>query len=256
MATRDAGMDLARAHVDLAKTEFKAIRGEIGRIAALVGLAIASVILLGLLATLGTALFLGEWLLGSMGWGVLHGILFFTALAIASGVMALGVSGGRIARSFIVALVITVVIGVALGMQWPNQAYAAAGESARLNVEPGARPLVVGVLFGAWVGLLIGFIAAVRLSSWGARIGAIVALAILGAIVGAISAITFSPQVGAGVGITVGYLVWIALMAVDVARNGVAFDEMKDRLYPTQSIETGKETLEWLQRRMPPGIGS
>ena len=29
-----------------------------------------------LLATLGTALFLGEWLLGSLGWGVLHGVLF------------------------------------------------------------------------------------------------------------------------------------------------------------------------------------
>lgn len=256
MATRDAAMDLGRAHIDLAKTEFSAIAGEIGRIAALVGLAIASVILLGLLATLGTALFLGEWLLGSIGWGVLHGILFFMALAIAAGVMAVGVSGGRIARSFIVAVIVAVVIGVALGMQWPNQAYAAAGESARLNVVTESRPLVVGVLFGAWVGLLIGFIAAVRLGSWGSRIGAIVALAIVGAIVGAISAITFSPQVGAGLGITVGYLAWIALMGADVARNGVALDDMKDRLYPTQTIETGKETLEWLQRRMPPGIGS
>lgn len=256
MATVDAAKALGQAHIDLARTELGAIAGEIGRIAAMVGLAIAALILVGLLATLGIALFLGEWLLGSIGWGVLHGILFFTAVAIASGVMALGVSAGRIARSFIVAVAVAIVIGVSLGMQWPNQAYAAAGESARLNLEPGVRPLVVGVLFGAWVGLLIGFIAAVRLGSWGARVGVIIVVAIVGALVGAISAITFSPQIGAGVGITVGYLVWIALMAVDVARNGIAFDDMKDRLYPTQSIETGKETLEWLQRRMPPGIGS
>jgi hypothetical protein len=256
MATRDAAMDLARAHMDLAKAEFSAIGSQIALAAGLVGCAIASLFLVVLLFTLGTALFLGEWLLGSMGWGVLHGILFFIALAIATAVTALGVSVGRIARSFIVAVIVAVVIGVALGMQWPNEAYAAAGESARLNVDEGTRPLVVGVLFGAWVGLLIGFIAAVRLGSWGPRIGAIVALAILGAILGAISAITFVPQVGAGLGITVGYIVWIALMGVDVARNGIAVDDLKDRFYPTQTIETGKETLEWLQRRMPPGIGS
>ena len=68
--------------------------------------------------------------------------------------------------------------------------------------------------------------------------------------------ITFGPQVGAAVGITIGYVTWIALMGVDVARHGIDVEGMKDRFYPTQTIDTGKETLEWLQRRMPPGIGS
>ena len=45
-------------------------------------------------------------------------------------------------------------------------------------------------------------------------------------------------------------------MAIDLARNGVDTEAIKHRFYPTATIETGKETLEWLQKRMPPGIGS
>lgn len=249
-------MGLVQAHVDLAKAELSAIAGEIGRIAALAAVAIVVVIMAGLLAIIGTALFLGDWLLGSMGWGVLHGILAFAAIAIAAGLMAAGVGAGRIARSFVVGIVVALVVGVALGLEWPNQAYAAAGEAARLNVEIGVRPLVVGLLIGALVGVLIGFAAAVRIGSGGARLAAIVGLAILGALVGAFSAITFGPHVGAGVGITVGYLTWMVLMGVDVARRGIDVGDLQERFYPTQTIKTGKETLEWLQKRMPPGIGS
>lgn len=210
----------------------------------------------GLLAVIGTALFLGEWLLGSIGWGVLHGILAFTAVAIAAGLMAAGVGSGRVGRSFILGVLVAVVVGVALGLEWPNRAYAAAGEAARLNVEAGVRPLVVGLLVGALVGVLIGFAAAIRVESGGGRVGAIVGLAILGALAGAFSAITFGPQVGAAVGITFGYLSWIILMGADVASQGIDVGDLEERFYPTQTIETGKETLEWLQKRMPPGIGS
>ena len=60
-------MGLVEAHVDLAKAELSSIAGEIGRIAALAAIAIVVVIMAGLLAVIGTALFLGEWLLGSIG---------------------------------------------------------------------------------------------------------------------------------------------------------------------------------------------
>lgn len=256
LASRDAAIALGRAHIDLAKTEIGAIAGEIGRLLGLVAAAIAVLLLAGLLVIIGTSLFLGEWLLGSIGWGVLEGFLALVAIAVFSLLLALGVTGGRLARSFVVGLIVAVVIGVALGLEWPNQAYAAAGEAARLNVAEGVRPLVVGLLVGALVGALIGFAAAIRIGSGGGRVGAIVGLAVVGTLAGAFSAITFGPQVGAGVGVTIGYLTWIALMAVDVARRGVDFEGMKDRFYPQQSIDTGKETLEWLQKRMPPGIGS
>ena len=74
--------------------------------------------------------------------------------------------------------------------------------------------------------------------------------------VGAFTAITFGWQVSVGIGIAAGYLTWIALMAIDIARTGVDIDVLKARFTPTQTIETSKETLEWLQKRMPPGFGS
>ena len=85
---------------------------------------------------------------------------------------------------------------------------------------------------------------------------AIAGLTVLGVALGAFTAITFSPQVGAGIGITVGYLTWMALMGIDVARTGIDVEALKARFMPSQTIETSKETLEWLQKRMPPGIGS
>jgi hypothetical protein len=233
-----------------------AIAGQIGRVVGLVAAAIAVLLLAGLLVIVGTSLFLGEWLLGSIGWGVLEGFLALVAIAVSALLLAVGVEGRRLAGSFVAGLVVAVVVGVALGFEWPNQAYAAAGESARLNIAEGERPLVVGLLVGALIGVLIGFAAAVRIGSGGGRLGAIVGLAIVGGLAGAFTATTFGPQVGAGVGITLGYLTWIALMGADVARRGVDLEGMKDRFYPTQTIDTGKETLEWLQKRMPPGIGS
>jgi hypothetical protein len=75
-------------------------------------------------------------------------------------------------------------------------------------------------------------------------------------ILGALSAVDFGPQIGAGIGIALGYIVWIALMAVDVARSGIDVEDLKARFYPKQTIDTSKETLAWLQSKMPPGIGS
>jgi hypothetical protein len=256
LATRDAGIALVQAHLDLARTELSAIAGQVGRVAALGAAAIAVVLLAGLLGVIGGALFLGEWLLGSLGWGVLHGILAFVAIAVAAGLLAVGVAGRRIGRWLLVGIGVAIVVGVVLGLEWPNQLYAAAGEAVRLNVNPGDRPLVVGFLVGALLGVLIGIAAAVRIEAGGARFGAIVGLAIVGALGGAFSAITFGPQVGAAVGITLGYVTWIAAMGIDVARGGLDVDGLKERFYPTQTIDTSKETLEWLQKRMPPGIGS
>ena len=45
-------------------------------------------------------------------------------------------------------------------------------------------------------------------------------------------------------------------MAVDVPRTGIDVEALKNRFIPNQTIDTSKETLEWLQKRMPPGIGS
>lgn len=255
-STRDAGIGLAKAHIDLAKAEFSAIKGEITRVLALAGIAIAVVLFALILVVIGTSLFLGEWLLGSIGWGVLHGTLLFAAIALACTVAALGMSSGRIGRAFIIAVILGVIVGVGLALGLPNRAYRSIGESMLPTVEAGIRPLVAGMILVGVVGLVIGVIGAFRASGAGARVSSILGATVVGVVLGAISAIEAGAQVGAAIGITVGYLVWIALMAMDIARSGVDTDALMARFYPTQTIETSKETLAWLQSKMPPGTGS
>jgi hypothetical protein len=257
MATRDALMALVVAHIDLAKAEAGAIAGEVGKVAALGALAIAMVIFAVFLAVIGASLGIGEWVLGSMGWGVIHGVLLFLSIATAAVLLALGISGRRIVQWLATAIVLGILVGVALGLNLPNQLYTLIGDRTGLAVDPGIRPLVVGMLVGALVGLVAGiFAAALMNASAGGRFVALAGLIVLGTAVGAFTAITFGPQVGAGIGITVGYVTWMALMGIGVARTGIDLDALKTRFYPVQTIETSKETLEWLQKRMPPGIGS
>ena len=77
-------MALVVAHIDLAKAEAGAIAGEVGRVIALGALAFILVVFAVFLLVIGLSLFVGEWLLGSMGWGVLHGILLFVSVAMAA----------------------------------------------------------------------------------------------------------------------------------------------------------------------------
>lgn len=256
-STRDAGLRLAVAHYDLAKAEATQIGGEAGKVAAYVGIAVVSVLFVTIFAVVGTSLFLGEWVLGSLGWGVLHGILLLTAVAIACGLAAVGVRGRRILGALILGAIIGLVVGVLMALQLPNQAYTAIGQNILPNVEPGVRPLVVGAAIFGIIGLIVGIIVAARgTGTQGTRIAAFISAVLLGLIIGAISATTLGPQVGAGIGIAVGYVSWIFLMALDVSRTGVDIEAFKARFTPTQTIETGKETLAWLQSKMPPGIGS
>ena len=74
-ATIEAGRRLFRAHVELAKTELGEIVGEVKRMVALGALALGALLMVALLLTIGGLLFLGEWLFGSIGWGVLLGTL-------------------------------------------------------------------------------------------------------------------------------------------------------------------------------------
>lgn len=255
-ATRDAAYRLAIAHIDLAKAEFSAIGGEIARVAALAGIAFAVVLLAGILLVVGTALFTAEWLLGSMGWGILHGVLLFGGIATAAVLSAVGVSGGRIGGAFAVALGLGILTSVVFALNLPNQLYTAIGDAALPNVEPGVRPLVVGLLVGAGLGLLFGIALAIRMKTAGSRFGALIGLTLIGAAIGAFTATTFGPQAGVGLGAAIGWATWIVLMAVDISRTGVDAEALKARFYPHQTIETSKETLEWLQSKMPPGIGS
>jgi hypothetical protein len=255
-STRDAALGLALAHVELAKAEAAAIGAEIAKVAAYVGIAIAVVLLAIILLVVGSSLFFGEWLLGSMGWGVLHGVLLLIAIAVGCSLATVGVSGTRLGRSVLAGIAVGVLIALILVFALPNRLYASIGEAVLPAVEPGVRPLVVGVAIWTIIGLVGGLIVALRLDEWGGRIGALLGGAAIGVIIGAVTAVDTGPQVGVGIGIAVGYLTLIGLMIADISRTGVDVEALQARFIPTRTIETSKETLEWLQSKMPPGIGS
>ncbi len=207
------------------------------------------------LLIIGGSLFLAETLFGSMGWGILHGLLLFIGLAIAFVLIALGVGTDRIAKAGLVAILVGIVAAIVFAGDLFNRLYTYLGELTALAVEPGVRPLVVGLIIWAALGLLVGIAVALRTSGAGARFGALLGLTLVGAFIGAFTALTFGIQAGIALGIAAAYATWIALMVLDVSRTGIDTEALQQRFIPTTTIETSKETLEWLRQRMP-GIGS
>jgi hypothetical protein len=250
-AVRDAIMRLVRAHVDLAKAELAQVLDEVKRLAALAGVAIGALLLLSVFLPIGLALFLGEWLFGSIGWGVLHGVLLLLGVAVAAGLTALGAGG--VGRAFLLALVLGVVVGLLLAFDQPNVAWTRLGESLGLAVDPGVRPLVVGTAVGALVIGILGLALGAAAGGGGGAIGGLIAGGILGALLGAFSTITFGIQAGAAVGVTVALLAWPILAAAGLARAGVDGAALKARFWPSVTIETSKETIEWIRERTPLG---
>ena len=180
-AVRDSVMRLVHAHINLARAEASEIGAEIGRVALLAGVAFGMLFVLALLLPIGGLLFFAEWLLGSIGWGVLLGMLFLLDVALIAVLVALATPASRIGRDFLVAVFAAAVVTV----------------------------------------LLFKFV------------------------VGA--------QVAAALGLFTLFITWPILMGLGVSRNGVDTDALKARFYPSQTIETTKETIEWVRERTPLG---
>ena len=109
-----AARRLVTTHVDLARAELSEIAERAKVAAALIGVAIAIALFAAILASVGTALFIGEWLFGSIGWGVLHGVLSCVALIVVLVLTALEVPRSRITTSLVAALSLGIVVAVVL----------------------------------------------------------------------------------------------------------------------------------------------
>lgn len=239
-------MGLLHAHIELLKAELNDILGELKVLASQAGLALGIALMTAVLLWVGGFLFLGEWLFGSIGWGLAHGLLTGVAAIVA---LALGIVGAKArytAFSFLVALVIVIAIALLCGI---NVAYNAV-ESVVPNLAgplnaPGVVALLSGLVVGAILfGVLLAFVGGVR-----GAIGGIVLGAILGALVGWLIAgapWTWPPAVGFA--ITVGLVAWPVLNLI------FAFPSLDPaarfaRLYPRQSIDAANETREWLEEQ-------
>jgi hypothetical protein len=253
-ATIAAAVRIVQAHVALARAELNAIAAEGKRFGTLSGVAAGLVLFALLFVPIGGMLFLGEWLFGSIGWGLLLG----TELAIGGAVLlvsaALYVPSGTLVGRFVLALLAGVVVTIVLGLDLPHQAFVSIGASAFPSMDPGPRPLVVGLLIGAGVGLVAGLvIGLVKRRGLGGTVQLAIGLAILGLVIGALVAIDYSLNVTIALGLAVLLAVWPTLVGLDIRRDGVDIEALKNRFYPRMTVETTKETMEWLQKQRPLG---
>jgi hypothetical protein len=249
-ATKEALLGFVRAHVDLAKAELDEIKGEIARAAALGAGAVASLILLSLLLAIGGMLFAGEWIFGSIGWGLLLGSELLVAVAVTMTLVALRVPD--LGRDVVLALLTGAVVGLVLAFNLPNELFRRVGEAANLGIDPAVRPLAVGVGMAAILGGLAGLVGGLR-SGGGAAIGGLVAGLVAGALLGAFLAITFGPRVGAALGVATFLGAWTLFEGLHVRREGIDTEALKARFYPATTIDTTKESIEWAKARVPRG---
>jgi hypothetical protein len=147
----------------LARAEFAEIADAIKQVAILAGIAIGAALAAGLLLSVGLPLFVGEWIFGSIGWGVLHGLLLLVAIGVAATVVALGVEASRIGASLLVGAISAVVVAVVLWLGITNRGWAVVGDALLPAVAAGDRPLASALMLLPLVaGILLGLLALVQ----------------------------------------------------------------------------------------------
>ena len=244
--TRRAFGRLVGAHVSLLKAELGEIVGRAKVIAALAGAILAVALYVANLLAIGGTLFLGEWLFGSIGWGVLHGTLLGVALIVALGLVLIGAPKGLVASRWLAGAAVAIVVSLLLAFNLPHRgAELLAGSFP--NLDPGWGPAVVGAVVGAILLGLLGAVAGARSGGAGPATGGLVGGAVVGALLGAVlGGVEWEPRVAVAIGITIGLLTWIVLMALGA--RGVDAGARFRELWPKQTYETALETRAWLEQ--------
>jgi len=246
---RTSARGLAQAHIDLLKAELAVSGRDLGVIAGLVLAAISFVVVALLLVAIGTFLFLGEWLFGSMAWGILHGTLFLVLLCVPIGIDLAGGPAVATIRGVATGLVVTLLLWLVFASNVLRDSAVNAGVSLQSSVrlEPALLPTLVGLVTGALVlGILLAILGSRR--GMGVRLG--VTGVVLGAIVGAIlGSVTFDTKGALAIALTVGYVVAIATSLLIAMRRGFDPERRYERLVPRESIAMAEETKRYLERQ-------
>ena len=244
--TKDSFRRLVNAHIDLLKTELSEIAGQIAVIAGMGFVILVFGFLTFTTLYIGGFLFLGEWLFGSMGWGLAHGVLLGIVVIVNLIFAILGASGMRLAAAFIVALVVLFVIAVLCGS---NVGYTLASNASSSFAPPLGTPGVIALLGGIVFGAILFALLLARVSGRKGAIGGFFLGAFLGALLGwLIAGAPWTWQPAFGFGITVALLAWIILIVV-FALPGLDPASKFSNLYPRQSVESFDETRAFLEEQ-------
>jgi hypothetical protein len=143
------------------------------------------------------------------------------------------------------------VVGVVLGLNLTNRGWSALADALVPAMDSAYRPLVVGVVAMAFIGALVGAIGGAMAGGGSGAIGGLIAGVVAGIVLGFLTAFAPGRRVGAAIGVAAGLITWTAAMGAGISRGGFDTDALKDRFYPSRTIEITKETIEWARERMP-----
>jgi uncharacterized membrane protein YqjE len=262
--TRSALVGLVGAHLRLAKAEIGEIAGELKRAAILGGIALGLLFVAGMLASIGTILWFDQWLFGSLGWGALHGTEILLAIAVTLVLLIMPASAGRIGLAVFVGLIAGAAVGALLGLNLTNQGWGWIADHffSGLTWPPDGhpmavvdRPIATAVIVLAEAAGVVGLVIALLfgrgvLGRIGRAIAVGIVCAIFGGLLGALTGVRMSWNVSVAVGLAIFLVVWPALAAVLVVTH-MDTKALKQRFMPEQTIETTKETIEWVREQLP-----
>ncbi len=247
-------MRMIDAHVALLRAELAIAGKELGIIVGLaVGALIILLLVLGLLY-IGSFLFFGEWLFGSMGWGIIHGTLLGAAFV---GFVGINLAGGDV-RAYGLGAAVGLVVTVVLAALLLSNAGNAGGEAVRewivSEFQTEQLPfgeewlvLLVGIVI---VGIIGGVIALI--ASWQMQAGHPFAMLMTGLFLGGfVGAIWFPTRYQAadgvlGLAIMLGLITWIAAGIALAARRGFDPEARYADLIPRESIAAFERTKDFL----------
>jgi hypothetical protein len=243
---------LISAHRELLAAEIGIAVKQAGIIAGLVGAAIVLALLALVLLYVGTFLFLGEWLFGSMGWGILHGFLLTICFIVPIGLNLTGGPVGAWARAMVLSLIVAIVLGVVFATNVLRNTAIWLGEQLQpsLNLEIGLLTWLVPALAGGLVlGLILGIVGA-----RGAGVKGFIGLLVVGFVLGFLFAgllayITFDTRGAAAIAVTVWLILWIALSAVLALRAGIDPKKRYDKMVPRESMAQLAATRAYLEQQ-------
>ncbi len=250
---RAAAIGLVNAHVTLLKAELAEIGEQVKAIAAFVGGIIVLALYAISLLAIGGTLFLGEWIFGSIGWGVLHGTLLAIGVILTLALLIIEAPRPLITRPLIWGVVTGVAVTLVLGLNVPRNLSEWAADLVIANVAPTLDPqyapaVVAMVVFAVVIGIVGLVVGARGQGALGAVSGLIVG-ALLGALIGILfGGLVFDWRVAAAIGLTIGLITWIALMAWRASKADLDPQKRFEKLWPRETYETALETKTWLEQ--------